>query len=138
MQTLCASHMVTPALLLNVPPTPPTLPWALLCELGDHPDRRLFLHLLIPRFLATHPVVVLFACLSLMPYILMHDTDFEATRNTSENVTIDAVFMNLAGFAAGTATPPEVWVVIKSFTSGEVVKSCIDLRRCISLHFGML
>jgi hypothetical protein len=45
----------------------------------------------------------------------MHNTDFEAAHNTPENVFINAVFMDLAGFAASAAAPPEVGVVSEGF-----------------------
>jgi hypothetical protein len=121
--------MITPAILLNIPPTLPTLPGTLFRELPNCLGRRLLLHLLISLFPATLPIIILFARLSLVPCILVRDTDFEAAYDTSEDVPINPVFVDLTGCAAHAAAPLEVRFVVECFEEGEIVKSNIPNKR---------
>jgi hypothetical protein len=126
--------MIAAAILLNITPMLSTFNQTFLRELQNRFNRPL---LLVILFFADISIIILFARLSLMPCSLMHNTDFEAARNTPENVPINAVFMDLAGFAASAAAPPEVRVVSEGVEGGESIKSNIrskwQLQRYISL-----
>ena len=110
-------HVITPAVLLNIAPTLSVLPRTLLRKLRNGFDRRL--HLLIQQL----PIIILFARQPLVPCILVHDADFEVACDTLENIPVDAVFVDLAGFAAGSLAPPEVGVVVEGFAGGNVFES---------------
>jgi hypothetical protein len=116
--------VITPAVLLNIPSTLSVLPRTLLRELRNRFDRRL--HLLIQLLFVALPIIILFARFSLVPCILVHDADFEVACDTPENIPIDAVFVDLAGFAAGAVAPPEVGVVIEGFAGGKGIESNIS------------
>jgi hypothetical protein len=57
----------------------------------------------------------------------VHDADFEVACHTPEKIPIDAVFVDLVGFAAGSVAPPEVGVVIEGFAGGNGIKSNISM-----------
>ena len=114
--------MITPIVLFDIPSTLSALPRTFLCKLPDGFERCFLLRLLIPLFPPARPVVVLLARLSLVPCILVHCTDFEVTHDAPENVPIGTVFVDLAGFTAGTAAPAEIGVVVKGLASGKRIE----------------
>lgn len=119
------SHIFAAVILLNIPPLLSAFPQTFLRELQNRFDRHLLLDLLIALFLADIPIIILLARLSLVPCILMHNTSFEVAHNTPENVPINAIFMDLAGSAAGAAAPPEIRVVVEGVEGRESIKSSI-------------
>jgi hypothetical protein len=115
--------VITPAIFFNIPSTPSAFSRTFLRELRNCFDRRFFLYLLIPLFFVALPIIILSARLSLVPCILVHDADFEAARDTPENIFINAAFVDLAGSAARAAAPLEVCVVVEGFAGGESIES---------------
>ena len=114
--------MITPVVLFDIPSTLSALPRTFLCKLPDGFERCFLLCLLIPLFPSARPVVVLLACLSFVPCILVHGADFEVTHDAPENVSIGAVFVYLAGFTASAAAPAEIGVIVKGLAGRKRVK----------------
>jgi hypothetical protein len=126
------SRIFVAAILLNIPPLLSAFPQTFLCELQNRFDRPLLLDLLIALFSADIPIIILLARLSLVPCILMHNTNFKAAHNTLENVPINAIFMDLAGSAASAAAPPEVRVIVEGVEGRESIKSSILSKSVIA------